>query len=94
MADARGSHRYIRKAIESSLRRPRTDWIDLYQMHVPDPKTPIEETLAALDELVKEGKVRYVGHSNFNGWRIADADWTARTWQPSAEDLSELSALW
>ncbi len=77
--DARGSRRYIRKAVESSLRRLRTDWIDLYQMHTPDPKTPIEETLAALDELVKEGKVRYIGHSNFNGWRIADADWTART---------------
>jgi aryl-alcohol dehydrogenase-like predicted oxidoreductase len=76
---ARGSRRYIRKAVESSLRRLRTDWIDLYQMHAPDPKTPIEETLAALDELVDEGKVRYVGCSNFSGWQLADADWTART---------------
>ena len=76
---ARGSRRYIRKAVESSLRRLRTDWIDLYQLHAPDPHTPIEETLAALDELVDEGKVRYVGCSNFSGWQLADADWTART---------------
>jgi aryl-alcohol dehydrogenase-like predicted oxidoreductase len=76
---ARGSRRYIRKAIESSLRRLRTDWIDLYQMHVPDPATPIEETLAALDELVREGKVRYIGCSNFAAWQVANADWTART---------------
>ncbi|HVW81267.1 MAG TPA: aldo/keto reductase [Mycobacteriales bacterium] len=76
---ARGSRRYIRKAVESSLRRLRTDWIDLYQMHQPDPETPIEETLAALDELVDEGKVRYVGCSNFSGWQLADAEWTART---------------
>jgi aryl-alcohol dehydrogenase-like predicted oxidoreductase len=76
---ARGSRRYIRMAVESSLRRLRTDWIDLYQMHVPDPKTPIAETLAALEELVAEGKVRYIGSSNFSGWQIADADWTART---------------
>jgi aryl-alcohol dehydrogenase-like predicted oxidoreductase len=76
---ARGSRRYIRKAVDSSLRRLRTDWIDLYQIHAPDPATPIEETLAALDELVDEGKVRYVGCSNFNGWQLADADWTART---------------
>ncbi|HVT65279.1 MAG TPA: aldo/keto reductase [Mycobacteriales bacterium] len=76
---ARGSRRYIRKAIESSLRRLRTEWIDLYQMHSPDPSTPIEETLAALHELVDEGKVRYVGCSNFAGWQLADADWTART---------------
>jgi aryl-alcohol dehydrogenase-like predicted oxidoreductase len=75
---ARGSRRYIRKAIESSLRRLRTDWIDLYQLHAPDPSTPIEETLAALHELVDEGKVRYVGCSNFAGWQLADADWTAR----------------
>jgi aryl-alcohol dehydrogenase-like predicted oxidoreductase len=76
--DARGSRRYIRKAVESSLRRLRTDWIDLYQLHVPDPATPIEETLAALQELVAEGKVRYVGCSNFTGWQVADADWVAR----------------
>jgi aryl-alcohol dehydrogenase-like predicted oxidoreductase len=76
---ARGSRRYIRKAVESSLRRLRTDWIDLYQMHAPDSATPIEETLAALDELVDEGKVRYVGCSNFSAWQLADAEWTART---------------
>jgi aryl-alcohol dehydrogenase-like predicted oxidoreductase len=75
---ARGSRRYVRRAIESSLRRLRTDWIDLYQLHAPDPSTPIEETLTALHELVDEGKVRYVGCSNFAGWQLADADWTAR----------------
>jgi aryl-alcohol dehydrogenase-like predicted oxidoreductase len=76
---ARGARRYIRKAVERSLRRLRTDWIDLYQLHFPDPVTPIEETLAALTELVHEGKVRYIGSSNFSGWQIADADWIART---------------
>jgi aryl-alcohol dehydrogenase-like predicted oxidoreductase len=77
--EARGSRRYIRKAIESSLRRLRTDRIDLYQFHEPDPATPVEETLSALHELVAEGKVRYVGSSNFVGWQVADADWVART---------------
>jgi aryl-alcohol dehydrogenase-like predicted oxidoreductase len=76
---ARGSRRYIRRAVESSLRRLRTDWIDLYQLHRPDPATPIEETLSALDDLVREGKVRYLGSSNFTGWQVADAEWTART---------------
>jgi aryl-alcohol dehydrogenase-like predicted oxidoreductase len=76
---ARGSRRYVRRAVESSLRRLRTDWIDLYQMHRPDPATPIEETLSALDDLVHEGKVRYLGSSNFAGWQVAHADWTART---------------
>jgi aryl-alcohol dehydrogenase-like predicted oxidoreductase len=75
----RGSRRYVRKAVEASLRRLGTDWIDLYQLHQPDPVTPIEETLAALHELVLEGKVRYVGCSNFSGWELVDADWTART---------------
>src|SRR6478609_4988859 len=74
----RGSRRYVRKAVEASLRRLGTDWIDLYQLHQPDPVTPIEETLAALDELVREGKVRYIGSSNFTGWQVVDADWTAR----------------
>ncbi len=74
----RGSRRYVRKAVEASLRRLGTDWIDLYQLHEPDPATPIEETLAALHELVLEGKVRYVGSSNFSGWQVVDADWTAR----------------
>ena len=76
---ARGSRRYIRIAVESSLRRLGTDWIDLYQLHTPDPNTPIEETLAALTELVAEGKVRYIGSSNLAGWQVLDADWTART---------------
>jgi aryl-alcohol dehydrogenase-like predicted oxidoreductase len=76
---ARGSRRYVRRAVESSLRRLRTDWIDLYQLHQPDPATPIEETLSVLDDLVHEGKVRYLGSSNFSGWQVADAQWTART---------------
>jgi aryl-alcohol dehydrogenase-like predicted oxidoreductase len=76
---ARGSRRYIHRAVENSLRRLRTDWIDLYQMHRPDPATPIEETLSALDDLVHAGKVRYLGHSNFSGWQTADAEWIART---------------
>jgi aryl-alcohol dehydrogenase-like predicted oxidoreductase len=76
--EARGSRRYIRAAVEGSLRRLRTDHIDLYQMHQPDPRTPIEETLEALDELVRQGKVRYIGSSNFAGWQIVDADWAAR----------------
>ncbi|MGK5680331.1 aldo/keto reductase [Actinoplanes sp. URMC 104] len=75
---ARGSRRYIVRAVEASLRRLDTDHIDLYQLHTPDPQTPIEETLAALDDLVRSGKVRYLGNSNFAGWQIADADWTAR----------------
>ena len=75
--EARGSRRYVRKAVRDSLRRLRTDWIDLYQYHEPDGVTPVEETLAALDELVREGLVRYVGSSNFSGWQIADADWAA-----------------
>ncbi|MET3511944.1 MULTISPECIES: aldo/keto reductase [Plantibacter] len=76
---AKGSRRYIRLAVEGSLRRLRTDWIDLYQLHTPDPFTPIEETIAALDELVHEGKIRYAGHSNFAGWQLTEADWAART---------------
>jgi aryl-alcohol dehydrogenase-like predicted oxidoreductase len=76
---ARGSRRYVRRAVESSLRRLRTDWIDLYQMHRPDPATPIEETLSVLDDLVHEGKVRYIGSSNFSGWQVAEAQWQART---------------
>jgi aryl-alcohol dehydrogenase-like predicted oxidoreductase len=76
---ARGSRRYIRKAVEASLRRLGTDWIDLYQMHRPDSVTPIGETLAALHELVLEGKVRNVGSSNFAGWQVVDANWVAQT---------------
>ena len=72
-AGAKGGRSYIRRAVAGSLRRLRTDYIDLYQLHVPDPVTPIEETLAALHELVTEGKVRYIGHSNFSGWQLASA---------------------
>jgi len=76
--EAKGSRSYIRRAVEGSLRRLRTDWIDLYQLHTPDPGTPIEETLDALGDLVREGKVRYIGHSNFSAWQIAEADLIAR----------------
>ncbi len=76
---ARGSRRYIRRAVERSLRRLRTDYIDLYQYHWPDLATPVEETLAALTELVREGKVRYLGCSNVTGFQAAHAEWTART---------------
>ena len=74
-----GSRHYIEKAVARSLKRLGTDYIDVYQMHQPDPKTPIEETLDALSDLVHRGVVRYVGHSNFSGWQIADADWTSRS---------------
>ena len=77
-AGAKGGRSYIRTAVEKSLARLQTDYIDLYQMHSPDPVTPIEETLAALTELVHEGKVRYIGSSNFAGWEIARADHVAR----------------
>jgi aryl-alcohol dehydrogenase-like predicted oxidoreductase len=80
----RGSRRYIRKAIDASLRRLGTDWVDLYQMHEPDPRTPIDETLAALHELVVDGKVRYLGSSNFAGWQVVDADWVAGSAAQSA----------
>lgn len=76
---ARGARRYIVRAVEASLRRLDTDWIDLYQIHEPDPETPIGETLSALDDLVHAGKIRYAGHSNFAAWQLADAAWTART---------------
>ena len=76
---ARGSRRYIKLAVEKSLRRLNTDRIDLYQFHEPDPDTPIDETLSALDDLVHEGKVLYVGSSNFAGWQIARAEYVARS---------------
>ena len=76
--EARGSRRYVRAAVEASLRRLGTDYIDLYQVHEPDPRTPIDETLDALDEIVREGKVRYIGCSQFAAWQIVDADWSAR----------------
>ncbi|MGE0386157.1 MAG: aldo/keto reductase [Gammaproteobacteria bacterium] len=76
-----GSRRYIHCAVEASLKRLNTDYIDLYQIHMPDPDTPIEETLDALTDLVRAGKVRYTGCCNFSAWQIADADWTARSGQ-------------
>jgi aryl-alcohol dehydrogenase-like predicted oxidoreductase len=72
------SRRYILSAIEASLRRLRTDWIDLYQLHHPDPLTPIEETLRTLDDLVRQGKVRYIGCSNLPAWQVVQAHWTAQ----------------
>jgi aryl-alcohol dehydrogenase-like predicted oxidoreductase len=74
-----GSRRYIMNEVEDSLRRLRTDWIDLYQIHQPDPRTPIEETLRALDDLIHQGKVRYIGCSNFPAWQVTEAQWTAKT---------------
>ena len=77
-AGAKGGRGYIMRAVEQSLRRLRTDYIDLYQIHTPDPATPIEETLTALGDLVTQGKVRYLGHSNFSGWQLAEAAGAAR----------------
>ncbi len=85
---ARGSRRYIVRAAEASLRRLGTDWIDLYQLHTPDPATPVDETLAALEDLVRSGKVRYVGHSNFKGWQVADAEHVARSTGSSTRFVS------
>jgi aryl-alcohol dehydrogenase-like predicted oxidoreductase len=75
----RGSADYIRTSIDGSLRRLGTDHVDLYQLHVPDPQTPIEETLGALDDLVTAGKVRAIGCSNLQAWQLVDAAWTSRT---------------
>jgi aryl-alcohol dehydrogenase-like predicted oxidoreductase len=77
-AGAKGGRGYIRRAVEQSLRRLRTDYIDLYQLHAPDRVTPIEETLSALTELVRAGLVRYIGHSNFSALQIATAAAAAR----------------
>jgi aryl-alcohol dehydrogenase-like predicted oxidoreductase len=73
-----GSRRYIMQAVEASLKRLKTDWIDLYQLHTRDPLTPIEETLRALEDLVRSGKVRYIGCSNLPAWQVVEAHWTAR----------------
>jgi aryl-alcohol dehydrogenase-like predicted oxidoreductase len=76
----RGASRsYVMRAVEASLKRLGTDYIDLWQQHVYDVETPIEETLSALTDLVRQGKVRYLGSSNFAAWQIADAEWVART---------------
>jgi len=87
-----GSRRWIMQAVEDSLTRLKTDYIDLYQHHLPDADTPVEETLRALDDLVTQGKVRYLGNSNYKGWQIADADWTAagQTRFTSAQNLFSL----
>jgi len=74
-----GSRRYIMSAVEASLQRLKTDWIDLYQYHLVDPLTPIEETLRALDDLVRQGKVRYIGCSHMPAWQVVDAVWTSRS---------------
>jgi len=73
------SRRHMFQQVEASLKRLGTDYIDLYQVHFPDPATPIEETLRALDDLVRSGKVRYIGCSNFAAWQVVEAQWTART---------------
>ena len=87
-----GSRKWIMTAVEDSLRRLGTDYIDLYQHHRPDADTPIDETLRALDDLVTQGKVRYLGNSNYTGWQIADADWSAagQTRFVSAQNLYSL----
>ena len=72
------SRRYVIAEVEASLRRLKTDWIDLYQQHQPDPLTPIEETLRALDDLVRQGKVRYIGCSTLPAWQVVEAQWTAK----------------
>lgn len=72
------SRRYVMSAVEASLRRLNTDWIDVYMIHWPDYATPMEETLRALDDLVRGGKVRYIACSNLETWRVVDAVWTSR----------------
>jgi aryl-alcohol dehydrogenase-like predicted oxidoreductase len=81
LGDARlrdSSRRYVMSAAEASLKRLGTDWIDVYMIHWPDHGTPMEETLRALDDLVRSGKVRYIGCSNFEAWRVVDGLWTSR----------------
>jgi aryl-alcohol dehydrogenase-like predicted oxidoreductase len=75
---ARGARDYVRRSLEASLERLGTDYVDLYYLHQPDPETPIAETLGALDELVRDGKVRAIGCSNFSAEQLADADRVAR----------------
>ncbi|MFD7137417.1 aldo/keto reductase [Streptomyces sp. NPDC059894] len=91
-----GARKYILAAVEESLRRLRTDYIDLYQIHFPDPFTPVEETLSALDDLVRSGKVRYIGASNFTAWQIVEAQHVARAAGLSRfiSTTDEYSLLW
>jgi aryl-alcohol dehydrogenase-like predicted oxidoreductase len=72
------SRRYIVQAVEASLKRLNTDWIDVYQLHKPDPTTPVEETMRALDDLVRQGKIRYFGCSGAAAWQLIDMQWTAK----------------
>jgi aryl-alcohol dehydrogenase-like predicted oxidoreductase len=92
---ARGSRAYIQKAIDASLRRLRTDYVDLYQYHTPDRETPFEETFGALDELVRKGKVRYIGHSNLEAAEVekVDALARAREWAPPVSAQNQYSLL-
>lgn len=95
-AKSGASRHYIAKAVEDSLRRLKTDWIDLYQLHTPDPKTPLEETLRALDDLVKAGKVRFIGCSNMPAWEIVESLWIAKEnslspWVTSQDEYSLLA---
>ncbi|MGQ9808934.1 MAG: aldo/keto reductase [Armatimonadota bacterium] len=77
--NAQGNHRrHIIQQCEASLKRLQTDWIDLYQIHRPDPSVPVDETLRALDDLVRAGKVRYIGTSTFASWQIMEALWVSR----------------
>jgi aryl-alcohol dehydrogenase-like predicted oxidoreductase len=93
--EARASRDYIRKAIDASLRRLRTDYVDLYQYHTPDHVTPFEETFGALDELVQEGKARYVGHSNLEAAQVEEIDALAREhgWARPVSAQNEYSLL-
>ena len=94
-SEARGSREYIREAVKASLRRLDTDWIDLYQFHRPDPLTPIEETLGALNELLDEGLVREIGSSNFSADQLREAATVAATngWRPFASLQNKYSLL-
>jgi len=90
-----GSRRYIMAACEASLKRLCTDYIDLYQIHQPDPVTPEEETLSALDTLVRAGKVRYLGNSNYAGWQVANSSWIAKSrgWAPYVSAQNQYNLL-
>lgn len=89
------SRRWIMQAVEDSLRRLETDYIDLYQVHRPDPNTPDDETMRTLDDLVRSGKVRYLGNSNYSGWQIAHNHWIAETrgYAPFISAQNEYSLL-
>jgi aryl-alcohol dehydrogenase-like predicted oxidoreductase len=73
-----GSRRWMMRAVEESLTRLKTDWLDLYQYHRPDPLTPVDETLRAFEDMIRQGKVRYIGCSNMPSWQVATAQWTAK----------------